>query len=276
MQPDLNLLSEWRMLWRHRYYILACVAGACITTYILLQPFVYKPLYLSTASFSPPELGTNYKLYGDMAPTFYDAGEEDDVDRLAGALRTDTAMYTMVHRFSLIDHYGVRDEDPRRQHKWLRTEYEDNVQVEITRYATIQINVYDTDPALAARIANAYIAYADSFTEAATHRRASVLALQRSLTDLESRRDQVRSAPAAAGTARELETLSQEIAELYTRYTQQKHALAAQPTLISVTGYATTANYPTRPNKPLILLTVALATSLAASLAFVVAERARR
>lgn len=311
-QTRYNLTREWATLWARRYVLLGAAVAAAVVAYVATLPFLYKPEYLSTASFIPPALGQTAQARNTFR-TGIEFGLDKDIEQMAGALTSDTTMMYLVNRFGLIDHYGVRDESEKRQYRRLRAAYEDNVQVELSRYSTVVIKVYDTDPALAANMANALVAYADSFVERTAGRKAYITAMETALKEVDQRRQFLQdtlgklraqykvysfrymaegpSNVALQGMAgnpafhkkydqiftweSELETINKELADLRVDYLVQKRTLEAKPSLISVVGYAVRAHYPTRPQKGLIVFGVVLGTVLVTALAILIYERRR-
>lgn len=305
-----NLKAEWSTLWARRYVLLGAGVAAALVAYIATLPFLYKPEYLSTASFIPPVLGQTAQARNTFK-TGIEFGLDKDIEQMAGTLTSDTAMMYLVNRFKLIDHYGVREENEKRQYRRLRAAYEDNVLVELSRYSTVVVKVYDVDPALAADMANALVAYADSFVERTAGRKAYISAMETAIKEVDQRRQFLQDtlgklraqygvynfrymAEGPSNTAlqrmggnaafhkkydqiftweSELETINKELADLRVDYLVQKRTLEAKPSLISVVGYAVRAHYPTRPQKGLIVFSVTLGTVLLTMLGILLYER---
>jgi hypothetical protein len=88
-------------------------------------------------------------------------GEEDDTERLLQVLKSDAIRESLVEKYSLMQHYGIK-ENSRYPYTTLNKKYNKNVRVRKTEYMAIEIEVLDADPAIAASMANDIAGYVDS------------------------------------------------------------------------------------------------------------------
>lgn len=88
-------------------------------------------------------------------------GEDDQAEQLLQILNSNKIRDRVVKQFDLMRHYDI---DSTSDHKFslLFREYENNITFRRTEYMAVQISVYDTDPQLAADIANTIAALLDS------------------------------------------------------------------------------------------------------------------
>jgi capsular polysaccharide biosynthesis protein len=88
-------------------------------------------------------------------------GEEDDTERLLQVLKSDAIRESMVEKYSLMEHYGIKDKS-RYPYTALNKKFNRNVSVRKTEYMAIEIEVLDADPVIAAAMANDIASYVDS------------------------------------------------------------------------------------------------------------------
>jgi len=197
MQPgstDFTLDAELRIILRRKWWLLGLCLAAGVLAFVFSSPPFRQPEFKSTAEIVPPALKEiNSIRYDKERFEGFAISDQRDMERVVAALQSEDAMDVMVKQFDLINHYGLADvTDTVAQRKVLIETYQDNVVVGITDYATVHIDVYDKDPVFAAKLANAYIAYADSFLETIARRRVGLAQVNSSLREVETELTQVR------------------------------------------------------------------------------------
>ncbi|MCS6903987.1 MAG: hypothetical protein RML72_12510 [Bacteroidia bacterium] len=190
---DTSLWNELKILWLYRYWILSLSSVVVLGTLVYTLPFVTPPEYLAVSSFIPPSL-EDIKSLNFLKIKFngFGAAKDEDLERYAAALQSDSAFYWIEKKFNLTKYYGLEDiSDPSKREKKLREKYNEQIKIKVTALSTVEIQVYDTDPQHGAAIANAFLDYADNFTEKIARRKEGIALLEKSLAEIQNIRKQL-------------------------------------------------------------------------------------
>lgn len=185
-ESEYSLRNELRQVWRHKFWILG-VSGLFALAG-LAYVFITPPEYRSSGSFIPPSLRHVKSLnFLKMKYEGFGTADDEDLERIAAALRSDTAYQHNVSKFNLVRHYRLDDiSSPEDRALALRKAYDDKVSVSISALSTIEIEVFDENPDTAAAMVNELVAYADRFVEGVARRREGIRELEKSINDFES------------------------------------------------------------------------------------------
>lgn len=153
----MNLLVT---IWSYRkILIITSLAGLVISTVIA---FLMTPLYLSTAIVFPAATSTvSFSEQRNAKASSMDFGEEEQAEQLIQILSSSKVRDIVVQRFDLMKHYEISPTDVNKNFKIVE-EYNGHIQYTRTRYGSIQIDVRDKDPELAAEIANKIVDLIDT------------------------------------------------------------------------------------------------------------------
>jgi len=152
-------LYKWR-----KPLIIVSVAAALSAT-IFSMPVFIAPKFKSTVILFPTSSASVSKsLLAKNAVTRQDLlefGDEEQAEQLIQILNSDEIRARVVQKYDLMKHYDI---DTTSQYKFtkLYNEYENNISFKRTEFMSVKIDVYDTDPNLAAKIANDIAALLDS------------------------------------------------------------------------------------------------------------------
>jgi tyrosine-protein kinase Etk/Wzc len=157
---EITIFTYARMLWRRKWLVaVPCLLGILVAVgFNVWSPKVYE----ATATLvSPKEGGTS--LLGGLAGGLIQQAASvampsltPNRDLMVSVLKSKRVAHTVVKNFGLQERYGVRfPEDAVRELK------ERTSVVASAREPTISVSVEDTDPALAARMANYFIEQTD-------------------------------------------------------------------------------------------------------------------
>lgn len=80
-------------------------------------------------------------------------GEEADSERLMQVLQSESIRSSIIERYNLMEHYGI-DPESRFPNTALHNKFRKNVRFRKTPFRAVEIEVLDTDPVIAAAIAN--------------------------------------------------------------------------------------------------------------------------
>ncbi len=161
----LESTSIFVTLVKWRKPMLITVLAATLASCIFSSAYFIKPKYKSTVIFFPTAstsisraiLDNNSSDKQDLLAF----GEEEQAEQMLQILNSDEIRDIIISKYDLMNHYGIdiTSEYPRTQ---LINEFEDNISFRQTEYLSIRIDVLDTDPKIAAGIANDIAALVDS------------------------------------------------------------------------------------------------------------------
>ncbi|HRY98135.1 MAG TPA: hypothetical protein P5550_03670, partial [Bacteroidales bacterium] len=152
-------------LYRWRRVILAAAAIALLGSVIFSSPWFIPPKYKSTVvmfpvssnSISKALLSENFGGKTDIL----EFGEEEQAEQMLQILSSNKIRESVIRTFGLMTHYGI-DTSSRYRHTRLYKEYDRNISFRRTEFMAVEISVLDTDPQMAADIANEIAALLDS------------------------------------------------------------------------------------------------------------------
>lgn len=149
-----NLISVLRTLWQWRKAIrnVAIAAGVIAITVSLLLPNYYQSVticYPASPKLSNPEL-----LFGTAGQVTDYYGSDQDLDRLAEIANGNELIDYMVDRFKLYEHYDIDSTAKEGAYK-VRKHFRKLYVAQKNKNDALEISVEDTDPKLAAEMANA-------------------------------------------------------------------------------------------------------------------------
>jgi LPS O-antigen subunit length determinant protein (WzzB/FepE family) len=153
----MNLLVT---IWKKRVILLSVTGAAAIISVIIA--FLMTPIYRSTAIVFPAATSTvSFNELRNAKASAMDFGEEEQAEQLIQILQSSRIRDKIVERFDLWKHYDIDPNDENKHYKLIK-EYNENILFVRTRYGSIQIDVLDRDPVLAADIANKIVDLIDT------------------------------------------------------------------------------------------------------------------
>jgi len=155
---DAQSRSLLYFLFRWRKPLLIAPAIAIVVAAVASMPVFIEPLYESVVTVFPATTNSPSKA---LLPqnTFQDEdflefGAEEQAEQLIQILNSDAIFDTIVEQFGLIEHYDL-DKSSKTLRTDLWEEFSDKISFERTQFMSVEIRVLDTDPQMAADIANA-------------------------------------------------------------------------------------------------------------------------
>ena len=127
-----------------------------LIVFIFTGPKFITPEYKASVIFYPT---SNAKISTSLISGYNNVefGNDQDCEQLLQILKSDETKLAVIHQFNLANHYHL-DTASGVSYYTLKNLLSKQVEVEQTEYKAIQITVYDTDPQIAADMAN-FIAY---------------------------------------------------------------------------------------------------------------------
>ncbi len=161
---DLNLNAERdnliQFIWKNRKPIILITGIVGVVAVVV--SFLITPLYLSTAIVFPAASSSvSFSEQRNVKAAAMDFGEEDQAEQLVQILQSSRIRDKIVKKFDLYKHYEIAQDDANKHFK-LNQAYNGNFTFTRTRYGSIQIDVLDEDPKLAAEMANEVVDLIDT------------------------------------------------------------------------------------------------------------------
>ncbi|MDF1572127.1 MAG: Wzz/FepE/Etk N-terminal domain-containing protein [Bacteroidales bacterium] len=142
-------------MWKKRWILIIVTFLAGVTSIIVSLQITEK--YESTvvmfpttgASISKSLLSANYQ----GRQSVYGFGEEEQAEQLLQVLNSEQIRGRIIEKYNLMEHYGI-DPESKYPYTKLANQYTDNISFRRTELMSVEISVMDTDPQVAADIAN--------------------------------------------------------------------------------------------------------------------------
>jgi uncharacterized protein involved in exopolysaccharide biosynthesis len=157
-----NLL-QFIVRWKRPLGIVTVLA--MLASIIFSSPVFIPPKYESTVIMFPTSTASVSKSLLSQNPQgkqdLLQFGEEEQAEQLLQILNSDEIRSRVVAKYDLMNHYEI---DTAAQYKYteLFKEYESNIKFKRTEFQSVRVDVLDTDPIMAANIANDIAALVDS------------------------------------------------------------------------------------------------------------------
>jgi len=153
-----------RFIFKHKWPIITITVIAAIASIII--SLVITPKFKSSVIFYPKtQVAASHALTTseliDPDDHIMNFGDEEATEQLIQTLYSEDIRFKIIDKFDLMNHYQI-DADGEYPMTKLHEEYSDNVRFKRTEYMAVEIEVMDTDPQLAADIANELTELLDS------------------------------------------------------------------------------------------------------------------
>jgi capsular polysaccharide biosynthesis protein len=155
MEYNSTFLLQFLYQWRKPLLALPLVAG--LLGVVASSSWFIKPLYKSSVIVFPATTNSVSKVLLPQTSFSEDDmlafGAEEQAEQLIQILNSDEIFDTIAVKFNLLKHYDL---DPTGKYKmtYLREEFNDKISFQRTQFMSVEIQVLDTDPKMAADIAN--------------------------------------------------------------------------------------------------------------------------
>jgi LPS O-antigen subunit length determinant protein (WzzB/FepE family) len=161
---NLNLNKERnnliQFIWAQRKSLL--IITGIVFFISLIVSLLITPLFLSTAIVFPAaSSNVSFSDQRNVKAAAMDFGEEEQAEQLVQILQSSRIRDKIVSKFNLLAHYEIDPNDVNKYYK-LNNEYTSHFEFTRTRYGSIQIDVLDRDPELAAKMANSIVDLIDT------------------------------------------------------------------------------------------------------------------
>ncbi|MBI5491857.1 MAG: hypothetical protein HY893_02865 [Deltaproteobacteria bacterium] len=155
-RDEVMFIDYLRVLFRRRYLIGAVTLASLIISVIV--SLLLPRQYASTTSVLPPQSGSSIGIQalsqlqsGGIGSLSGILGQKTPIDVWQGIIRSQTVYDSIIERFGLRELYGKNTMES------ARGALDGNVSISLTKEDILVIKVYDTDPARAAKMAEAFV-----------------------------------------------------------------------------------------------------------------------
>lgn len=155
-KPEFRFSSEQTIRFLLKWWIQVLVVTFASAIIAAGASFLIKNKFKSTVIFYPTttnSISSALLAFGDVRKDFLEFGDENEAEQALQILQSDDIRNHIISKFDLYAHYDI---DPNGQYARTKMfkKYSKNVTSRRTEYNSVEISVLDTDPQMAADIAN--------------------------------------------------------------------------------------------------------------------------
>lgn len=159
-ETDINSNNLLVFIWKNRKTIIIVTALGTIVSLVI--SLFMTPIFKSTAIVFPAATSVvSFSEQRNAKAGAMDFGEEEQAEQMVQILQSSKIRDRIVEEYDLYKEYDIAQNDPNKRHK-LVLEYSSNFNFTRTRYGSIQIDVSDKNPELAAEMANRVVELIDT------------------------------------------------------------------------------------------------------------------
>lgn len=146
-----------KLLVEYRKPVAIILAAAALLAIIFSAPYFITPLYKSTVIIYPTSsnsiskvlISTTYQSEKDIM----NFGEDEQTEQMLQVLNSNRVRDKVISRFKLMEHYQIK-QDSKYPITKLNKLYDARIKFRRTEYNAVKITVLDSDPVMAAQMAN--------------------------------------------------------------------------------------------------------------------------
>jgi uncharacterized protein involved in exopolysaccharide biosynthesis len=147
MNPFLNSVDILKAVIRWKWHLLVVVVVSIVASVIFSGPAFIKPKFKSFALVYP----SNLIAYSTESAT----------EQMLQMLQSSDVRQQIIHDFNLVSHYELDSTHDIHARSEVLKMYDENVTINKTEYESVQIEVWDTDPLVAAAMVDSIIVIGD-------------------------------------------------------------------------------------------------------------------
>ncbi len=153
-----------RFMFKHKWPIIIVTLVAAIAA--IFVSYTITPKFKSSVILYPKtQVAVSHALTTsellDPDDHILNFGDEEATEQLIQTLYSEDIRFKIIEKFDLFNHYKIDSESEFPMTK-LHQEFSDNIRFKRTEYQAVEISVMDTDPVMAANIANEIASLLDS------------------------------------------------------------------------------------------------------------------
>ena len=153
MEPEYNLISVLRTLYKSRKPIIGITGAAAVLSLVVsfLVPVYYNSsttFYAASQDFFKPE-----KVFGTSNSDMYYYGGGEDIERILTVAQSNELADLLIDSFNLYEHYKIDPDAPKAAFK-VREKFFDQYNILRTKYDALELSIEDRSPEIAAALVN--------------------------------------------------------------------------------------------------------------------------
>jgi len=164
-QKELNSINLLQLLIKWRIPLTVITIAAIAAAILFSSPFFIRPKYKSSVIMFPVATNSISKVLisqnSGIKEDILGIGEDEQSEQMLQMLNSNLIRDRIIEKYNLMKHYEISP-DSKYKYTRLHREYEDNVKFRRTEYMAVKITVFDTDPQMAADMANDIAALLDT------------------------------------------------------------------------------------------------------------------
>ncbi|MBO7145780.1 MAG: hypothetical protein J6W13_13285 [Salinivirgaceae bacterium] len=164
-------------LWKRRWPII--ITGFVAGIFSIIVSLCITEKYKSEVILFPSAAGSvsqDLLSISSMGKSILRLGEDEELDQLMQVLQSDEIRRRIIEKYDLMNHYEIKPNSKYRNTQ-LYKKYDNNIVIKPTKFLSVSITVWDTDPQIAADIANDISSLVDTVKNNMMHEKA-LLALE--------------------------------------------------------------------------------------------------
>ena len=155
-EENFYVVQPLKILYRYRRIILIVGIASSLIAAVFTAPYFTPPIYQAETLIYPPASNSNKVLLSGVSRF----GSDKEIDEQIQIIKSNEVRDSIFAKYHLVQHYKINVADKIWKNK-LNKEYNNNITIDRTRYSSISVIVLDTDPVIAANMANDIVKFGD-------------------------------------------------------------------------------------------------------------------
>ena len=165
LKKELNSVNLLYLIYKWKFPLVIITTVAIVAAIVFSSPIFIKPKFKSSVIMFPVATNSISKVLisqnSGIKEDILGIGEEEQAEQMLQMLNSNLIRDRIIQKYDLINHYRI-PQDAKHKFTRLVREYENNVKFRRTEYMAVKITVFDTDPQVAADMANDIASLLDS------------------------------------------------------------------------------------------------------------------
>jgi uncharacterized protein involved in exopolysaccharide biosynthesis len=165
LKKELNSVNLMHLVYKWKLPLVIITALAIVAAIVFSSPLFIKPKFKSSVIMFPVATNSISKVLisqnSGIKEDILGIGEEEQAEQMLQMLNSNLIRDRVVQKYNLMEHYKIPSDSKYKFTRLVR-EFENNVKFRRTEYMAVKITVFDTDPQMAADMANDIAALLDS------------------------------------------------------------------------------------------------------------------
>ena len=165
LKKELNSVNLLYLIYKWKFPLVIITTVAIVAAIVFSSPIFIKPKFKSSVIMFPVATNSISKVLisqnSGIKEDILGIGEEEQAEQMLQMLNSNLIRDRIIQKYDLLNHYRI-PQDAKHKFTRLVREYENNVKFRRTEYMAVKITVFDTDPQVAADMANDIASLLDS------------------------------------------------------------------------------------------------------------------